>query len=117
MSVTDAQAFLSQFAGRFVAAEVQVWEWDKDAEVWGKRAAWTLGDGVVTQATASVELMAGQLQLHVSERDLSGDEQDAQTVFEALISFDDRTVTVDGVTLPYTDGSIEAVIDRFNEVS
>jgi hypothetical protein len=117
MSILDAESFLIEYASRFASVEVQAWQWEPDDDLFGKRTAWSVGDGAATQATASVELMAGQLQLHVSERELHSDEQSVQTVYEALISFDDRTVTMDGGTLPYDAASIEAVIDRFNEVS
>ncbi|CAG9184172.1 hypothetical protein [Cupriavidus pampae] len=116
MPATDAQSFLIGHASRFVATDVQAWVWEDDDAIFGKRSAWQI-DGEGTAVTASVELMAGQLQLHVGERDLHSDDQSLQTVFEALVSFDDRTVTMNGDALPFDDASIELVIDRFNEVA
>lgn len=116
MPATDAQSFLIDHASRFAAPDVQAWVWEEDDAIFGKRSAWQI-DGEGATVTASVELMAGQLQLHVGERDLDSDDQSLQTVFDALVSFDDRTITMNGDALPYGDASIEQVIDRFNEVA
>lgn len=117
MHITDASSFLGRFAERFDSAEVQAWHWDADDNVFGKRTSWPVGDGMVSEITAAVELMAGELTLRVTERQLDADDSGSEAVFEARVSFDDRTVTVDGESQPYDDGSIAAVIDRFNEAA
>ncbi|WP_432262881.1 hypothetical protein [Cupriavidus sp. TMH.W2] len=117
MHITDARSFLDRFAERFESTEVQAWHWEADDNDFGKRTSWQVGDGMATEVTAAVELMAGELTLRVTERQLDADDSDSEATFEARVSFDDRTVTIDGATLPYDEPSIAAVIDRFNEVA
>lgn len=117
MPAINARTFLTQYASLFDAAEVAGWHWEDEDDEFGKRTSWPVGAEPTLQTTAAVDLMLNQLQLHVSERDLDTDEQQTQTVFEALISFDDRTITINGEALPFDDTSITTVIARFNEVA
>lgn len=115
--MSDAIAFLTQFGALFESTEVQQWTWGEGDDLHGKRVSWPVGDGEVVEAVASVELMATQLQLTVTERDLSNPEMGSDVSFDALVNFDEKIVTLNGEPMPYEAASVQQVIERFNEVA
>ena len=88
----------------------------QDDSDFGKRAQWPVGEATVMEAIATVDLGETQLQLTITERDLatSSEGGDAQISFDALISFEEQTLTVDGDALAYTREAITETIDQFN---
>ncbi|CAE6794498.1 hypothetical protein R70006_05006 [Paraburkholderia domus] len=116
MNVTDAAQFLAEFGSRFANDDVRGWAWGGEDSDFGKRVQWPVGEATVMEAIASVDLGETQLQLTITERDLatSSEGGDAQISFDALISFDEQTLTVDGEALAYTREAIIETIDQFN---
>jgi len=120
MNVTNAVDFLSNYLLMFTSEEVRSWVWEPENGEFGKSASWPVvaaGSGV--DCVATVDLGLTQLQLSISERDTSRDSEDptvdTAVVFEALVSFEDRTVTLNGESLGYTEGAIREVITQFNQ--
>lgn len=116
MNVTCASEFLAGFAQYFSSDEVRAWPWTEEDEQFGKRASWPVGDSVTMEATASVELTEAQLQLTITERDIatSTEGEDARVAFDALLVFEESTLTVDGEPLEYTPVAIVETIRQFN---
>lgn len=119
MPVADAKGFLSQYASLFVHEGVPTLEWNDDDNDFGRTVSWNVGLSSSIETIATVELAQTQAQLTITERDLSGDgdprEVETRVIFDALLSFDEQTVSLDGVILPYNDESIRHVIAAFNE--
>lgn len=120
MSVTNAVDFLSDYLLMFTSEAVRSWVWGPEDGEFGKSVSWPVvaaESGV--DCVATVDLGLTQLQLSISERDTSRESEDptvdTAVVFEALVSFEDRTVTLDGESLGYTDGAIREVIGQFNQ--
>lgn len=119
MQTNDAVRFLAHFGPSFDNETVRSWVWTDEDGDFGKRESWDVATSASLQTIASVDLGLTQLQLSITERDASGeaDERvnDAVLVFDALVSFEDRTVTLNGDSLGYTEASIREVISAFNE--
>lgn len=119
MPIADAKDFLQKYASAIESRAVAGWQWDADDDVFGKTVSWECGTPDLISATATVDLSATQLQLTITERDISGEgdprDVDSEVVFNGLVAFEDRMVTLGGVTLPYSDASIRQVITEFNE--
>lgn len=115
MQIQGAAHFLYEYGSRFAHDSVRAWVWEPDDNDFGKLAEWAVNQNSVVEATATVDLQAGQLQLTITERDLTDGGASTSPIFTALISFDDRTVTVDGVPMEFSDNAIRNVIDQFNE--
>lgn len=112
-----AGSFLQAYGSRFSHPAILGWNWEADDDIFGKTASWSLGRMADIEAQATVDLSAGQVQLTITERSLASAAPDADVVFSALVSFDDRAITVDGVSFPYVESSISYVIGEFNERS
>jgi hypothetical protein len=116
MNVTDASQFLTEFGARFENDEVRGWSWGADDADFGKRTQWSVGEPTLVEAIASVDLGETQLQLTLTERDVatSTEGSDPVTTFDVLISFEESTLTVDGVPLAFTPEAILETIEQFN---
>lgn len=119
MQITSASEFLGRFATLFENPQAAQWKWEADDEIFGKQISWKLGVSDAVDADACIDLTGSQLQLTITERAAAAAEAgmggDTAIVFDALISFDDETVTLNGRTLPYEEGAIRDVIAAFNE--
>lgn len=119
----DAKDFLERFALEFGNDAVQGWVWGGEDDDFGKAISWDVRpykpeEGQVVQANASIDLQLNQLTLAVSERDMKEGalaNTDTRMVFEALVQFEDRTLTVDGADREYSESEIRTVIREFNE--
>lgn len=120
---TDAKDFLRRYAAAFENETVRGWEWIGDDDDFGKSLSWDVRpydpkEGQTVQVNASIDLQLTQLTLAISERDMTeGGSADVDTsvVFEMLVQFEDRTLTVNGVEQEYSDSAIRAAILEFNE--
>ncbi len=120
---SDAKDFLERFAPEFENVAVQGWKWDKEDDDFGKSLSWDIRpydpeSGQSIQANASVDLQLTQLMLSISEREMENsplDNTDTRIVFDALVQFEDRTLTVSGTEREYSESEIRAVIREFNE--
>lgn len=115
MNLTGS-AFLHAYGPQFSHPVVAGWVWEADDDIFGKSVSWSLGRSDLIDAQATVDLSAGQLQLTITERPLGdADSGESNVVFNALVSFDDRTITFDGADLPYEDAVLHNLIAAFNE--
>ncbi|WP_208458373.1 hypothetical protein [Burkholderia vietnamiensis] len=122
MDVTCAADFLQRWASHFTSEEVRNWVWTDEDDDFGKRTSWHVAGDPAVEAVATVELMYDQLQMTVTERDLATSSEDASSadagvLFDALISFEDRSIVVDGEPLPWREESIADAIRLFGERS
>jgi hypothetical protein len=119
MNVTSAIDFLSDYLLLFKNEVVRSWVWESEDSDFGKCVSWPVMDGSGMECVATVDLGLTQLQLSISERDTSRESEDPSVdtvvVFDALISFEDRTVTLNGEPLGYTEDAIREVINQFNQ--
>jgi hypothetical protein len=119
MNVTSAVDFLSNYLLLFTNEEVRSWVWESEDGDFGKCASWPVVADSGMECVATVDLGLTQLQLSISERDTSRESEDpsvdSAVVFDALISFEDRTVTLNGESLGYTEDAIREVINQFNQ--
>jgi hypothetical protein len=94
MNVTSAIDFLSDYLLLFKNEVVRSWVWESEDSDFGKCVSWPVMDGSGMECVATV---------------------DTVVVFDALISFEDRTVTLNGEPLGYTEDAIREVINQFNQ--
>lgn len=119
----DAKGFLGQYAAAFENEAVRGWQWVGDDDDFGKSLSWDVRPydpavGQTVEVNASVDLQLTQLTLAISERDMTdGNSAATETsvVFEVLVQFEDRTLSVNGVEQEYSDSAIRAAILEFNE--
>jgi hypothetical protein len=116
-----AEKFLLEYAALFLQPVVSAWKWDSAADDdFGKSHSWpVLQEG--HEINAAVDLQWTQLQLSISDRDVSPPESpeqvmtcDTHVVFDALVQFEDGRIVWDGAELPLTAENIAQVIAAFN---
>lgn len=120
---SDAVDFLRRFGPEFENETVRGWQWGQDDSDFGKTVSWDVQSfapeaGQVVEASASVDLQLTQLTLSISERDMTEwrlANTDTTLIFEALVQFEDRTLTVNGVEREYTEAEVRSTIREFNE--
>jgi len=114
--------FLNEFGAKFANEQVRSWVWSTEDEDSGKRTSWPAGADPVLETVASVELMENQVQLTITQRDIATSSEDvshadAQLVFDALIHFEEQSISLDGEPVLFGPDSIVDVIQRFNRQS
>lgn len=124
MTPTDANDFLMGFGGEFENEVARNWRWSgQDDDDFGKMESWTVrpydpDNGQTVEVVASIDLQLTQLQLSISERDMTNgllSAADTTVVFDALIQFEDQTLTVGGEEREYSESEIRLAIQEFND--
>lgn len=118
MAPTSAVEFLSRFAFRFENPVVRGWAWSPEDDDFNKTEAWQKESVDFLQTIATVDLGLTLLLLTITERPVDdSDGTDAHISFSAAVSFEERTILINGEPLPYDDESIASVIAQFNAAS